>query len=184
MLPGWKTTPLLWWRFWGHVIVSTLASPSCGARPPQCVLSQEGRSGPPVRSVTFPWISCLQDRPERKQPWARGDVTDSKAETTRRRAGGGGGGAGSGDGGGGGGVDSWTWHWSGVWREQLADLVAPLWLSRSAECEPPAENRLDCVVKLKQFVHKGTEGPKHVPAWTIDRENRLFRVRIQLRDSV
>lgn len=41
----WKTEPHLLRRFWGHVIVSMLASPSCGASPPLCVLSQERRSG-------------------------------------------------------------------------------------------------------------------------------------------
>lgn len=41
----WKTEPHLLRRFWGYVIVSMLASPSCGASPPLCVLSQERRSG-------------------------------------------------------------------------------------------------------------------------------------------
>lgn len=50
----------------------------------------------PVHFVTFFSESAVW--PERKQPWAGGDVTDSKIETIRRRVGGGGGGGGGGSG--------------------------------------------------------------------------------------
>lgn len=37
---------------------------------------------------------------------------------------------------------------------------------------------------LREWRNKRTDGPKQVPGQTIDQENRLFRVRIQLRRSV
>lgn len=66
-------------------------------------------------------------------------------------------------------MDSWAWNWSGVWEEQLADLVAPRRLSRSAKCEWLKTEGM----KLKEFVQR-TEGPKQLPAWNIDQEKEFL----------
>lgn len=74
--------------------------------------------------------------------------------------------------GGGDGVDSWAWHWSGVWGEQLADLVAPLCLSRSAKCERLVENRED----ETETICSEDRGPKQLPAWNVHQEKDFLEI--------
>ena len=95
----WKTEPHVMCRFRGRVIVSTLTSPSCVARPSLCVLSHERRS---TLQYTL-WLSLNQlfgASAQEKTALSRGDVTDSKTQTTWSR--------GVGSGGGDGGTKGWV----------------------------------------------------------------------------
>lgn len=72
-------------------------------------------------------------------------------------------------------VDSWAWRWSGVWGEQLADLVAPLCPSRSAKCERLVENREDG----SETICSEDRGPKRAASWEYGAGERLSRVCIK-----
>lgn len=135
----WKTVPHLLRRFRSCVIVSTPASPSCGASSSLYVLSQERRS---ALQYTL-WLSLNQlfgAPAQEKTALGQGDVTDSKTTRVWSRVDGGAGG---------GGLDT-AWHCR-VWTEQLVDLAGPLTLSRSTKSQLLARTIWEeCTVKMKQ----------------------------------
>lgn len=89
----WKTRPHLWCVD-SEVV---LLFPRLHLHPVEpgllCVFCLRGEGQVSSTLCDFPCISCLEPKPERKQPWARSDVTDSKTQTIWKCVGGGGDGA-------------------------------------------------------------------------------------------